>query len=427
MAERKWMGAVQGLLATVKLDPQMAEAWNDLSYAALREEVSMGSHAVPPEAGLSSFQSAIQAAERALELRPDWAYAQYNLGLALLAQGEYSKAVEPLRRSGEQQPDRHEPLAALGLAYVGTGEMARAGEVCRQARQIDPYSLTATECLELAGEAMKRLPDSEAAIGGRRYEPGKGFVGGKGEGQFYRVSPPYTCGIESPDGFRQSFIGCNGDGWTYAWSVDKPEAGTTPAGLGVGSTRADLLRLYGESYRSRQGYHYALAEIQMTVHVNQDDRIDHIRFERLTPSFAVDNLIHDELYPQPLQGWEMTLLAGGLKLGMTKAQVEERLGEGKPTAPGERFYLYREGKVRVLYSDQDGALVFDLYREGETARGVAVGDPVERVRSAYGKPDTESGGALSYRSPSQERSDRLVFHTQESRVVQITLVDLSGK
>lgn len=294
IGQARWLEAAAALKKAVELDPSLAEGWNDLSYVLLRDDLAMGEHANPPASRLYSYADAISAAERALSLEPDWAYAQYNLGLALLAQGEYGKAVEPLRRSMEQQPERPEPAAALGLAYVGLSEWDKAVAVCRTARELAPDSLTAADCLRLAGDGLTALPPGEAAIGGRRYESGK-FTALDLEAEWTRISPPYTCALYYADGFRVVMVGCHGDGWPFSWMATQPQAGKTPAGLAVGSTVEDLLRLYGESARDRFGYHYLVADLLMVVSIDPAERVGSIRFERRTPNFAVDELIHDRV------------------------------------------------------------------------------------------------------------------------------------
>jgi predicted Zn-dependent protease len=62
----------------------------------------------------------------AVKRRPGYAYAQYNLGWSLVAQGKPREALGPLRRTAAQQPHRWEPQYRLGQAYEQLGEMEKA-------------------------------------------------------------------------------------------------------------------------------------------------------------------------------------------------------------------------------------------------------------------------------------------------------------
>lgn len=290
LIESKPAEAITALQKAVELDPSLAEAWNDLAYALVRRAASAGRVRMVAGPRGDAFTGAMQAAEKALALKPGWPYAQYNLGVALLADAQYADAVEPLRRSMEQQPDRAEPAAALGLAYVGIGEEEKAIQVCRKAKELDPNSQTAADCLGLAGDGLVRLPDSEAALGQRRYEKAKGFSTLAMASEFVRISPPRTCATRYADGFMVTYVGCRGDGPIDAWGAQRAEAGKTPSGIGVGSTRAEVLAAYGGTHRNPNMYRYRVSDLHMSVHFGSDDRVSAIWFSPVQPGWAVEKL-----------------------------------------------------------------------------------------------------------------------------------------
>jgi tetratricopeptide (TPR) repeat protein len=301
LARGDFLGAASHLKQAVKLDPALAGAWNDLSYTLLRSD-GINSHPSPPPGGIM-YKDAADAARKALALKPDWAHAQYNLGLALLADGQYAEAEAPLRRSAEQQAERPEPRAALGLALLGAGRADEAIAACRQAKQVQPDYGPAAECLLAAGDGFRRLPQSEAAIGLYRYEPGKGFrwtgkPGAGGQPELVRISPPWTCAYRYPDGFQESFIGCRGDGWVYAWTATQAGAGKTPSGVGVGSAMAEAVKIYGESVNTGKALYYQVGELHLAIRSMAGTTVDSLVFSPVSPYWLIDSLMHEGI-PRP--------------------------------------------------------------------------------------------------------------------------------
>ncbi len=58
---------------------------------------------------------------RALELKPDYPYALYNLGWSLVAQGKAREALAPLHQTAAKQPERWEPYQRISEAYAQLG------------------------------------------------------------------------------------------------------------------------------------------------------------------------------------------------------------------------------------------------------------------------------------------------------------------
>jgi len=281
-------GAQADLRKVVQLNPKSPEAWNDLAYVAVRAE-GVNSHALPPGPNRAP-STAVTAAQKALELTPGWAHAQYNLGFAFLVNGQYVAAIAPLQKSAAQQPDRPEPQVALGLALLGAGQPTEAIATCEKARA--DYRWT-NECLMAAGKGFKRLPDTEAAIGSHKYTPGKGFSGVGGE--FVRISPPFTCSLQAADGLAANYVGCKPDGgWFFVWLTRDARTGATPAGIGVGTPWADVLKTYGETVRDGHGLHYAVADLHLTVGGNEKDGVTALLFEAVSPFWVIEHWLHEK-------------------------------------------------------------------------------------------------------------------------------------
>ncbi len=110
--------------------------------------------------------------EAAIVLRPDYAEAHCNLGIALSEAGDAGRAEASLRRALELAPDRVRILTNLGALLSRQGRVDEAAVLLRRARDIDPANgwiknnlaaaLTKqrqwTEAVALLREAVKELP-----------------------------------------------------------------------------------------------------------------------------------------------------------------------------------------------------------------------------------------------------------------------------
>ncbi|HLN62367.1 MAG TPA: tetratricopeptide repeat protein [Symbiobacteriaceae bacterium] len=287
--------AQEKLEKLVAQNPEFAEAWNDLALLRIKRSWNgLTQHTELPGQGRKD-QPAIVAARKALELRPGWAFAQYNLGMALLANGEYAPAVEPLRESARQQPERPEPLVALGLALMGAEKHDEAAAACRQALALDKTQQLAADCLDQLADGGALLPVTEAAIGSFRWDPAKrDFVwtgAGKAPGsESSPVSPPWTCAIQYSNGYRESFVDCNYEPWYFRWAANSAAAGTTPAGVGIGTPLAEVTRRYGAARRNGKDLFYRAGDLLLELRLDEQDRVIWYSFMRTTPYFLINDL-----------------------------------------------------------------------------------------------------------------------------------------
>jgi Flp pilus assembly protein TadD len=116
-AQNQGPQAAAQLQEAVSLRPDFAEAWSDLGMAR---------KALLEDAG------ALAAMKRAVELNPGDSVAQYRLGTEYLHQGQPKPAVEHLRKAYWLKPDDQSTLNSLQFALTQDGKPEEAIKV-RQA------------------------------------------------------------------------------------------------------------------------------------------------------------------------------------------------------------------------------------------------------------------------------------------------------
>ncbi len=383
-----YLGAAAGFRKVVAAEPDNVSAWSWLSFALVRTQRP----SLPGRPGV--HKEAIDSASKAVLLKADHPGANYNLGLALLADGQYTEAIAPLRQAVGELQDQ-ERMTAYGLALIGAGKAADAIPVCRAADKANNQFWLAKTCLELTGEGLKRVNPAEAAVGDWLYEQAKGFVwkgkpGADGVGQMQNISPPWTCAYQYASGFRELQLGCSGDGQTYAWEVASQQAGTTPSAIGVGTPLSKVADVHGTStFRSGRSLHYLVSDLHMVIYLTENETVERIIFERPMPIFAIDKLLRGETGPAPLTADEGKL--AGIEIGMPEADVEKLLGaavSSTETALGVYDRVYKDGNIRVHYAASSRRVLHVDVLAGsyKTARGIGIGSPVTEVRRLYGQP-----------------------------------------
>ena len=81
---------------------------------------------------------ALREFERALEIRPDFADAHYNLGIALYNRGEVDQAIAHYRKALEIEPDSVNAHTNLGNILAGRGELDKAVAQYQKALEVRP-------------------------------------------------------------------------------------------------------------------------------------------------------------------------------------------------------------------------------------------------------------------------------------------------
>ena len=124
-------------------------------------------------AGPGKPDEAVACYRRALELKPDYAEAHNNLGVALKDQGKLDEAVACYRRALELKPDYAEAHNNLGTALKDQGKLDEAVACYRRALELKPDYAEAHNNL---GTALQG--PGEAGRGGRLLPPGTGTEAG---------------------------------------------------------------------------------------------------------------------------------------------------------------------------------------------------------------------------------------------------------
>jgi predicted O-linked N-acetylglucosamine transferase (SPINDLY family) len=106
----------------------------DLKPDYAESQINLGSSLLDQ----GNVDDAIACYRRALEARPDLAVAHNNLGNALKAQGKIDEAIASYRRALERQPDYAKAHNNLGNALTDQGKLDEAVAACRRALQLEP-------------------------------------------------------------------------------------------------------------------------------------------------------------------------------------------------------------------------------------------------------------------------------------------------
>jgi serine/threonine protein kinase/tetratricopeptide (TPR) repeat protein len=140
----------------LEIDPEYAPAYVDLA-AWYAEQALRGWR--PPEEG---FKMAVQAAERAILLDPDYAYARAMLGGVMVAQGDVAGGATHVERALELDPANPEVLLIAGLVLESLGRFDEAILAFEYVADRDPVLLFNQEQLAGAYFAVSRWEDAAA-------------------------------------------------------------------------------------------------------------------------------------------------------------------------------------------------------------------------------------------------------------------------
>jgi tetratricopeptide (TPR) repeat protein len=112
-------------------------------------------------AGLMQFDAAINSYEQAIKIKPDYAEAYYNMGIALQNKGDPEAAINSYKQAIKIKPDYAKAYSNMGNALKDKGDLEVAIDSYEQAIKIKPdYA----EVYYNMGNALKEKGDPEAAI-----------------------------------------------------------------------------------------------------------------------------------------------------------------------------------------------------------------------------------------------------------------------
>ena len=112
-------------------------------------------------AGLMQFDDAIESYKKALEIKPDYPEAYYNMGIALKNQGNLDAAIDNYKKALDLKPNYVEAYFNMGNILKDKGDFEAAIESYNNALEIDPDYVEVNNNL---GIAFKDKGDFEAAI-----------------------------------------------------------------------------------------------------------------------------------------------------------------------------------------------------------------------------------------------------------------------
>jgi tetratricopeptide (TPR) repeat protein len=99
------------------------------------------------------LDEAVEHYKRAVQLKPDYPQACYDLGNALARQGKLDQAIENYERALQLKPDYAEAHYNFGVALASQGKSAEAMQHFQQGLSL----ATAQGNMELAGFIRARL------------------------------------------------------------------------------------------------------------------------------------------------------------------------------------------------------------------------------------------------------------------------------
>ena len=153
--------AVEFFTQATQLDPRYALAWSELS----RAWITLGGDFLEGAAAPEANAKAREAADRALALSPDLAAAHNARGDVLqLVEFDWHGAEAEYRRALELSPNDAQAQFNLGSALASFGEMDQAIELTRQALSTEPLRAGGYKALATYLMGLHRLDEAERAM-----------------------------------------------------------------------------------------------------------------------------------------------------------------------------------------------------------------------------------------------------------------------
>jgi TolB-like protein/Flp pilus assembly protein TadD/tRNA A-37 threonylcarbamoyl transferase component Bud32 len=159
LSERTLGTAVELFRRATELDPDFAQAWARLSYAISRYNWFSAGF------GTEWVLEARQAAERALELRPNLSEGKLALGYVhYYGERDYEKALEAFREVVQARPNDTEANAALAYILRRLGRIEEAIERLEKAVELDPRGADRIFSLATTYARARRYEDAMRAV-----------------------------------------------------------------------------------------------------------------------------------------------------------------------------------------------------------------------------------------------------------------------
>ena len=210
--------------------------------------------------------------------------------------------------------------------------------------------------------------------------------------------------------------------------IDVSGAGVkTPRGIGVGSSREDVLRAYGRPLMvlwdgREKAFHFrygsGLQEMDVTL---TGDKVSSIRLASLTSPVKGDDVSYSS-GEGPLYLGDRDFKVAGYELGSTFQAHPFEEWEKKMANPKEEILYFPGYAVRLTVKSSLISALFLTDNRMVTSRGLSLGDDVSTVDLLYGKPHrvemnvSGSEPKTSYIYFSKGKSDVLIINFSKNKV-----------
>jgi tetratricopeptide (TPR) repeat protein len=144
-----WLDNVAFLRHTLEVNPNVAFAQNNLGTILLKEQ---------------RIDEAIRHFDKALELGAGHALAQNNLGLALVAEGRLAEAEPHFQKAVELDPAYFRAYENLGAVYLRTNRFDEAIVALKRALELKPSEAKALNDLGIACMRSRRAAEGVDAF-----------------------------------------------------------------------------------------------------------------------------------------------------------------------------------------------------------------------------------------------------------------------
>jgi tetratricopeptide (TPR) repeat protein len=139
---------------------QQALSENTLVLERFPNSVALYNIAGASNAGLMQFDAAIDSYKKALSIKPDYAEAYSNMGLALRDKGDLDASIDSCKKALSIKPDYAEAYSNMGLALRDKGDLDASIDSFKKAIKIKPDF---AEAYSNMGIALKDKGDLKAA------------------------------------------------------------------------------------------------------------------------------------------------------------------------------------------------------------------------------------------------------------------------
>ncbi|NTW68721.1 MAG: serine protease [Chlorobiaceae bacterium] len=147
--KQDWKGIIQLCLNWSKQMPGSGDAWGYLGFAYLQKG----------ELALS-----IDAYQKAIRIRPDYAHYWADLGVAYSREGETARQIEAYRQAVRVNNNYALGWINLGIAYYQRGELLKAVEAYEQAVRINPTDVSSWFNLGITSRDAGQFPKAVEAF-----------------------------------------------------------------------------------------------------------------------------------------------------------------------------------------------------------------------------------------------------------------------